>query len=207
MSTPSRLLGSLLLCALLTAGIGPPESSLRPLWDGETFEGWYRQGGGSWTIEDGVLIGSHQAGDERHGHLITDQTFDDFRLRVRYKAVRGNSGLYFRVEEVGGAVGVHGFQAEIDPRQDVGGLYETGGRAWVVQPDSAKVATYFRPGDWNTMTVRAVSDTIEVRVNGTLSAEVRGEVGRQEGRIALQLHGSQDVRVLFSEIAIEELSD
>ena len=180
-------------------------NDFRPLWDGESFDGWHRQGGGEWQIQDSLLVGTHSADEDRHGHLVTDQVYDNFTLRVRYKPVKGNSGLYFRSEEVGGTVGMHGFQAEIDPHDDPGGLYETGGRAWVTRPDSAQVAEHFHPEDWNTMKVRAEDDTIEVWVNGAKMSSLRGNAGRKQGRIALQLHGNQDVKVLFSRIEITGL--
>ena len=61
---------------------------------------------------------------------MTDQVFSDFTVRLKHKAVRGNSGLYFHIEEKGFS-GVSGFQAGIDAEKDAGGLYETNGRAWV----------------------------------------------------------------------------
>lgn len=185
------------ICALALTG-----DEFRPLWDGRSLDGWHQQGGGEWHVRDSLLVGTHSADEPRHGHLVTNQEYDDFTLRVRYRPVKGNSGLYFRAEEVGGEVGMHGFQAEIDPHDDPGGLYETGGRAWVVRPDSETVASHFRPEDWNTMKVRAHADTIMTWVNGTRMSTLRGDAGRTRGRIALQLHGNQDVTVLFSKIEI-----
>ena len=123
-------------------------------------------------------------------------------MRLKFKAVQGNSGLYFRVDKVKGAVGVHGFQAEIDPANDVGGLYETGGRAWVVQPTPEQVKKYFKPGQWNQMTVTAEGRHVVVHVNGQKTAELKDDPGRLEGHIALQLHGGQDMHVEFQDIEI-----
>lgn len=179
------------------------QDEFRPLWDGQTLQGWHEIGAGSWSIEDGILIGTHKASEERHGHLVTDKIYDDFTVRVVYKAVKGNSGLYFRTEETSGPVGVEGFQAEIDATKDAGGLYETGGRTWVVQPNAEEVAQYFRPNKWNEMTVSAQGRDVVVHVNGTKTAELTNDPGRLEGRLMLQLHGGQDMEVHIKSIEIK----
>lgn len=182
-----------------TAGYG--SDAWRPLWDGKTLAGWHVIGKGSWTIEDGAIRGSHVAAEKDFSHLVTDQEFGDFTVRLKFKSVRGNSGLYFRIEETGFS-GVSGFQAEIDASKDVGGLYETNGRAWVVQPSPEQVATWFKPGEWNEMTVTARGGDVVVHVNGQKSAELRNDPGRRRGRIALQVHGDQDVEVWFKDVEV-----
>jgi hypothetical protein len=172
----------------------------RPLFDGKTLNGWHTIPGGNWEVRDGVLIGTNTSSDQRHGLLVSDETFKDFTVQLKFKAVKGNSGLYFRAVEVNDVVGVNGLQAEIDASRDVGGLYETGGRAWVVQPSEQDVATWFEPGQWNTMTVSAYGKWIVVHVNGHKTAEVRDDAGRLDGRLALQLHGGQDMEVRFKDI-------
>ncbi len=37
----------------------------KSIWDGKTFSGWTKSGGGEWTIEDGALHGRSKPGDER----------------------------------------------------------------------------------------------------------------------------------------------
>ena len=178
----------------------------KPLFDGKTLNGWHKLPGGQWKVENGVIVGTSEASDPRHGMLVTDKQYSDFEIRIKYKAIKGNSGLYFRVKEVGGMYGVEGFQAEIHPVDDAGGLYETGGRGWVVKPDTADVKKWFKPGEWNTMTVRAKGKTVVVHVNGIKSAELKDDPGRTEGYIALQLHGEQDMHVMFKDIEINDLS-
>ena len=135
--------------------------------------------------------------------LVTDKIYKDFELRIKYLALKGNSGLYFRVKEVGGPYGVEGFQAEIDPLQGAGGLYETGGRGWVVEPDSADVKKWYKPGEWNSMTVSAKGRSVVVHLNGYKTAEIHNDPGRIEGHIALQLHGGNDMLVSFKDIQIK----
>ncbi len=172
-----------------------------PLWDGKTLKGWTKNGKGEWTIDNGVLSGKHAANVKPFGQLISDKRFKDFTVRLTYKAVSGNSGFYFRTDKGGGS-GVVGFQAEIDATKDAGGLYETGGRGWVVQPDAKLLSKYFKTNDWNTMTVSAHGSRITVDVNGFRTAEVINDPSRPEGHFALQLHGGQDVEVHFKDIQI-----
>lgn len=172
------------------------------LFNGKNLQGWHTIPGGKWEVQNGMIVGTSPKSDERHGLLVTDESFGDFTLEVTYKAIKGNSGLYFRAEEVGGVVGVHGFQAEIDPEKDAGGLYETGGRAWVVQPRPEDVKTWYKPNEWNTMTVTAIGRNVVVHVNGKKTAELTDDPGLLEGRIALQLHGGQDMHVLFKEVKL-----
>jgi hypothetical protein len=173
-----------------------------PLFDGKSLEGWHTLPGGKWEVREGVIEGSNTSSDKRHGLLVSDTTYKDFTVRLKFKALKGNSGLYFRADEIEGEVGVHGFQAEIDQNKDVGGLYETGGRGWVVQPASEDVKKWFEPQEWNQMTVSAHGQRIVVHVNGLMSAELKKDEGRPEGHLALQLHGGQDVQVMFKDVEI-----
>lgn len=187
---------------LLTVSAQGADSAWRPLWDGKSLQGWHQIGKGEWTIKDGAIIGRHSQKEPSYGHLVTDAIYKDFTIKVTYKSLKGNSGLYFRIEEKG-ASGVSGFQAEIDPRNDVGGLYETNGRAWVVRPTADEIKKFFKPDDWNTMVVSAQGTKVRVEVNGQQTAEIDDPKGRKQGYIALQVHGGQDVLVMFKDLFIK----
>ena len=195
------------LTATLLFFTGCKDGEWEPLFDGKSLNGWHKLPGGNWKVEDGAIVGTSPKSEERHGLLVSDDTYKDFEIRIKYKAIKGNSGLYFRVKEVGGQYGVEGFQAEIDPLGNAGGLYETSGRAWVVQPDSAEVKKWYKPGDWNTMSVRAEGRSVVVHVNGMKTAELKNDPGRIDGHIALQLHGGQEMNVMFKDIEINNLSE
>ena len=177
------------------------EGKWTPLFDGKTLAGWHPIGHGEWTVQDGAIRGVNKTAND-YGHLVSDKSYTDFTVRMKYKTVAGNSGFYFRIKPEGGS-GVSGFQAEIDPKNDVGGLYETNGRAWVSQPTPEQVKTWFKPGEWNEMTVTAKGRDITVTVNGKTSAELKNDPGKwTEGPFALQLHGGQDVEVWFKDIEL-----
>jgi len=176
----------------------------KPIWDGKTLQGWHEIGVGQWTIEKGAIVGRKKAAQREFGHLVTDAVFKDFTVRLKFKVLAGNSGFYFRIEERG-ASGVSGFQAEIDPASNTGGLYETNGRAWVVQPKSEEAKKWFKPNEWNELEVAAHGGHIVVHVNGIKTAELTDDPGRPKGHLALQLHGGNDMEVMFKNIAILEV--
>jgi hypothetical protein len=203
--SPRRLLIALVLLTatlLLCAAEAPPKpQGPKPLWDGKTLKGWHAIGQGEWKVEDGALVGRNVPGRD-FGHLVSDKSYKDFTIRVVYKAIKGNSGVYFRIKEQGFS-GVSGFQAEIDPEKDAGGLYETNGRNWVSQPKPEDVKKWYKPGEWNEMTVSAHGGNITVKVNGQTSAELKNDPGPfREGPFALQVHGGQAVEVMFKTIEL-----
>jgi len=199
----NSVMKTITLFLALLAGLISSRAAERwqPLWDGKTFHGWHLIGKGEWKVKNGAIHATHARAEKEFGHLVSDRVFKDFVVRLKFKALKGNSGLYFRIEEKGFS-GVSGFQAEIDAEKDVGGLYETNGRAWVIQPKPEDVKTWFKPGEWNEMTVSAQGGHVTVMVNGHKSAEIKDDPGRREGRFALQVHGSQDCDLWFKDIEI-----
>ena len=176
----------------------------KPLWDGRTLNGWHAIGKGEWHIEEGAIHGLHAKSENDYSHLVTDRAYTNFTARFKFRSLKGNSGFYFRIEEKG-ASGVSGFQAEIDPQADIGGLYETNGRGWVAKPKAAAIKEWLKPGDWNEMVITAVGTRIAVHVNGHKAVELANDsLGRLHGRLALQLHGNQDVDVWFKDLEIAE---
>lgn len=182
------------------------DEDFRPLFDGETFEGWQKSGGGRWAIEEGgVIVGRHDSSDARYGLLTSDAVYRDFTARLEFKVTQGNSGFYFRSRRSSGVGGIEGIQAEVDTSSAVAGLYESGGRGWVVKPTPAPdtLAGYFDPHGWNQLTVRARGDSVTTWLNGHRVADLDGNAGFRQGRFALQLHGGQDMLVRFRNLQVK----
>jgi hypothetical protein len=179
-------------------------SRWRPIWNGKNLEGWSALGGGRWSVEDGVIQGRSTPDQTSHGHLFSPEAFGDFAVRLQFKAMKGDSGVYFRAEE-GGKSGVQGIQANIDPEKDLGGLYEIDGRGWLARPKAEDVKKAFKPGEWNELSLVALGERITVFVNGFKTAELKDESGRKKGRLALQLHANQDVAIQFKDLAVLDL--
>src|SRR5206468_4034918 len=105
-------------------------------------KGWHPIGGGTWTVEDGVIVGKHDKSDKDYGHLVSDAAYQNFKIGLKFKCLAGNSGVYYRCKQQG--LNILGMQAEIDALKDVGGVYESGGKGWVVHPTAEDVAKWFR---------------------------------------------------------------
>ncbi|MEC8570725.1 MAG: DUF1080 domain-containing protein, partial [Planctomycetota bacterium] len=172
--------------------------SWEPLFNGKDLTGWHTQPGGEWKVVDGVIVGTSASSERRHGLLVSDRELTNFILRAKFRVREGNSGLYFRAEETDTNVAVRGFQAEVDRSSAVGGLYETAMRGWVRKPDPDVIENIVTHGEWVSITVTAIDDDVTVSLNGTTVTELLGDKeSLKKGRIALQLHGGQNMHVEF----------
>jgi len=91
------------------------------------------------------------------------------------------------------------------PGNFTGGIYESYGRGWLVQPDSVKDEV-LKMGEWNTMRVRAVGDHVTTWLNGVEMIDLRDEkIGEAEGVIALQIHSGGGIKLRWRNLRIIEL--
>ena len=175
------------------------------LFDGKTLKGWTPAPGGKWQVKDSAIVGTSPRSERRHGILLTDKQFSDFVVKARFRVHKGDSGFYFRAKRVKSAVSVNGFQVEVDTTQETGGLYETGGRAWVNKPNAKVIQERrYKQGEWTDLELSAISKHIVVKINGVVSSELKNDPGRKRGHIGLQLHGGQDMHVEYKNLIIYE---
>lgn len=173
-----------------------------PIFNGTDLTGWNPLPGGKWEVLDGCIHGTSPASEPRHGILLSNDTFGDFTVRFNFKVDKGDSGFYFRAQPVKSNVNIHGFQIEVDTTFETGGLYETGGRAWVVKHDADKSRNNYRQGEWNSMVLSAHGRDVTVNLNSRHSASLKNDPGNLKGHFGLQLHGSQDMDVYYKNIEI-----
>lgn len=195
------------LCGIATAACAEEKHAWTPLFNGNDLTGWSAKPGGEWKVVDGVIVGTSEASEKRHGLLVSDKAYSDFEVRFRFKVTAGNSGFYFRSKPVEHKVGIKGFQAEVDRTVATGGLYETLGRAWVKKPDAGVMKKLYTPGEWTDMTVRAVGGDITVSVNGQAVVKLKNDKGAASGHFALQLHGGQRMDVAYKDIKIRKIEE
>ena len=177
-----------------------------PLFDGKTLKGWTPMQGGNWEVKDGAILGTSQKSEQRHGMLLTNREYSDFVIQAKFCVHKGDSGFYFRSAKVKSAVSVNGFQVEIDTSQETGGLYETGGRAWVKKPSKKAIAERkYEQGKWADLELRAIGRNVTVSINGVVCSELKNDKGRTKGHFGLQLHGGQEMHVEYKDIRIKEL--
>ena len=177
-----------------------------PLFNGKNLDGWKVLPGGTWTVEDGVIVGRSPKSEKRHGILLSEKEYTDFVVTAKFRVLSGDSGFYFRSDPVNRPASVNGIQVEVDSSQETGGLYETGGRYWISKVEELPAdKQFYTPGEWSTLELRAEGGDIEVKINGVVSAKVTNDIGRKKGHFGLQLHGGDEMHVEFKDINIEEL--
>ncbi len=174
------------------------------LFNGKDLSGWKIYGTEKWYVEDGLLI-CESGPDEEYGYLATKKSYKDFELTVDFKQeANGNSGVFFRSYIEG--TRITGWQAEVaPPGHNTGGIYESYGRGWLIQPDPEKDKA-LHMGEWNTMTIKAVGDQVTTWLNGEMMIDFEDEkIGAAEGSIALQIHSGGGIKVLWRNLNIKEL--
>ena len=180
-------------------------AEFKPIFDGKTLKGWTPAPGGKWEVKDGAIVGTSPKSERRHGILLTDKQYSNFVVKAKFRVHSGDSGFYFRAERVKSAVSVHGFQVEVDTSQETGGLYETGGRAWVHRPTAEVIKKRkYKKGEWTDLELSAIDRNIVVKINGVVSTELKNDKSRTRGHIGLQLHGGQVMHVEYKDIVISE---
>ncbi len=177
-----------------------------PLFDGKTLNGWTAMPGGKWEVKDGAILGTSPKSEKKHGILLSDKEYSDFIVRAKFRVHKGDSGFYFRAKKVKSSVNVNGFQVEVDTSKETGGLYETGGRAWVFKPSKEAISKRkYIPGAWTNLELRANGRNITVKINGVICSELKKDKGNTKGYFGLQLHGNQEMKVEYKDILIREL--
>ena len=110
---------------------GKNDEGFRPLFDGVSLKGWKAQTRsqaqyslGSWTVQDGVLIGG-QNPPGVGAYLVSDETFDDFELQIEARPDWPvDTGILVRTVPQGNV----GIQVLLDhrPPGGIGGYYGNG---------------------------------------------------------------------------------
>lgn len=204
---PRAAARGVLVAALLLLAFGVPALAQEPvsIFNGRDLEGWTIHGTELWYVEDGELI-CESGPDAQYGYLRTDATWTDFELTLEFRQeADGNSGVFFRSTIDG--VRISGWQAEVaPPGLFSGGIYESYGRGWLVQPDPEKDSA-LRMGEWNQMRIRVVGDRVTTWINGTEMVDFADpKIGEATGHIALQIHDGGGIRVRWRNLRVTDLS-
>ena len=188
-------------CGVLAQGA---EQGWTPLFNGKDLAGWKNYGAEKWTVEKGEILG--EAVTKEYGYLGTEKTYANFEMRGKFKAEgTGNSGIFYHAVIEG--TSIQGVQVEVDPRPGMhtGGLYETGGRQWIVWPSPAGEQA-MKPTDWNEVRFIVHGSHIVSWVNGVLALDYTDPKPKfSDGIIALQLHSGGEGKMRFKDLAIREI--
>lgn len=175
------------------------------IFNGQDLDGWTIHGTELWYVENGELV-CESGPDQAYGYLRTERSFTDFELTLEFKQeADGNSGVFFRSTIEG--TRITGWQAEVAPPGFFsGGIYESYGRGWLIQPEPEKDEA-LRMGEWNEMRVRVVGSRVTTWINGVEMIDLDDEgIGRAgEGHIALQIHDGGGIKVRWRNLRVLEL--
>ena len=174
------------------------------LFNGKDLSGWKIHGTELWYVEKGLLV-CESGPDKKYGYLSTNKFYDDFILTLEFKQeANGNSGVFFRSKLEG--TKISGWQAEVaPPGNNSGGIYESYGRGWLIQPDPEKDKA-LRMGEWNRMKIKVVGDKVTTWLNGTKMISLEDEkIGQGKGSIALQIHSGGGIKVKWRNLEIKSL--
>ena len=175
------------------------------LFNGKDLTGWTIHGTEKWFVENSELI-CESGPDKQYGYLSTNKTYKSFELTLVFKQeANGNSGVFFRSSIEG--VKISGWQCEVAPlNHHTGGIYESYGRGWLIQPDSTK-EKYLKTGKWNKLKLKVVGDEVTTWLNGHQMIYIKDEkIGAGNGFIALQIHDGGGIKVRWKKIMIKELN-
>jgi hypothetical protein len=206
---------------------GEKEEGFKPLFDGETTEGWrsYRKEGfpeNGWVIDDGAL---HIQAGGGAGDIITEEQFTDFDFRFEWKVAEGaNSGIFYRVTEEGRRSYDSGIEYQILDNDGHGdgkkAITSAASNYALYPPEGAETKPV---GEWNTGRISQKGNHVEHWLNGkkVVEFEVGGEDWNKRiadskfsdaelfaksptGHIGLQDHGND---VWFRNLRIKVLAE
>jgi hypothetical protein len=203
------LVATALLAGLTGAAQKPPEGGWQALFNGKDLTGWKKNGDEKWIVEQGTILCESTA--NKYGYLTTEKTYRDFDLRLKFKGeATGNSGLFFHARITGidpeHGPDIEGMQVEVDPSigKHTGGLYESGGRGWVIMP-TPEGEKALKPNEWNDLEASVHSNHIVVRLNGVQVTDYNDASPKYtDGVIALQIHTGGGVKMRWKDIYIKE---
>jgi len=174
------------------------------IFNGKDLTGWTIHGTEKWYVENGELI-CESGPDKQYGYLSTDKSYYNFELFVQFKLeANGNSGVFIRSGIEG--TKISGWQVEVaPPDQHTGGIYESYGRGWLVQPEPEN-EKMLKADDWNTMRILVNNDEITTWLNNKKMIYLKDEkIGSGKGFIALQIHDGGGIKVRWKGLIIKEM--
>ena len=175
----------------------------KSLFNGKDLAEWTIYGTEKWYVENGELV-CESGPDKQYGYFATQKEFKDFELSLQFKQEsNGNSGVFFHSQIEG--TKISGWQVEVaPPNRHTGGIYESYGRGWLIQPTEEKEKA-LKENDWNDLKVRVKGNQVITWLNGVeMITFIDDQIGSRSGKIALQIHDGGGVKVRWRKILLKE---
>ena len=175
------------------------------LFNGTDLTGWKIYGTEKWYVKDNLLI-CESGPDKGYGYLSTEKFYDNFILTLEFNQESdGNSGVFFRSNIEG--TKISGWQVEVaPPGSHSGGIYESYGRGWLIQPPS-EYDDVVVLNQWNFMKIKVFNNEVTTWINGIKMININDDkIGKGVGSIALQIHDGGNIKVKWKNINMEMLN-
>jgi hypothetical protein len=150
----------------ILADIGDDQADFKPVFNGKDLTGWTGA-----TDSYSAVDGSLKCTGGTHGNLFTDDTYDNFIVRLEFKLPPGgNNGLAIRAPKTEGDIAYEGMELQVldhtHPKYKDLHDYQFHGSLYGLAP--AQHDGYLRPvGEWNYEQVKVDGDNIVVELNGS----------------------------------------
>jgi hypothetical protein len=193
-----------IIFAMLFLSASAFSQKFKSLFNGKDLSGWTAHGTEKWYVENGELV-CESGPDKQYGYLSTNKNYKNFVLVVKFKLeANGNSGVFIRSDIEG--TKISGWQVEVAPPDlHTGGIYESYGRGWLIQP-KPEDEKYLSADGWNEMKIKAVNNEVTTWLNGKQMVNITDEkIGSGVGFIALQIHDGGGIKVRWKDIRIQSL--
>ncbi len=202
----------------------------RPLFNGKDLTGWHQDVPdmdknpavkSPFLVRNGLLVSMGNP----NGHLITDSVYSNYRLRFQYRFAGkpGNCGVLVHASTPRALYKMFPKSVEVQM------MHENAGDFWCIREDIAVPDMEKRRGEkaqwgttedklrrivnltdgsekplgqWNTMTIECLNDSVKVWLNGDLVNYGTGSTARK-GQIALQAEGAE---VEFKQILLTPIT-
>ncbi|QXP54455.1 DUF1080 domain-containing protein [Cellulophaga sp. HaHa_2_95] len=209
---------NLLSVLLFILAFNACSTPVTPLFNGKDLSGWHTDipakdsilnAPNSFIVRDGILV---SLGEPR-GHLITDNTYKNYRLTVEYRFTKeaGNCGILVHASTP------RALYAMFPKSMEVQMEHENAGDFWCIQMDITTNNMISRRGpkeewgvvegkarriknltegsehalgEWNTMVIECFQDKIKVWVNGDF-VNYGYNADETSGQIAIQAEGAE----------------
>ncbi len=195
----------LLICLLIVLSPDSISAQSKSIFNGKDLTGWTIHGTEKWYVEKGELV-CESGPDKQYGYLSTNDEYKNFILTVNFKLeANGNSGIFIRSGIEG--TKISGWQVEVaPPGLHTGGIYESYGRGWLIQPKPADEAN-LKGDQWNLMKIEVKNDEVTTWLNGKKMVYLKDQkIGEGKGFIALQIHDGGGIKVRWKNIKVTQLN-
>src|SRR6266853_36235 len=177
MHFPSSLLTVTLLgFSISLASADPPPArsgQAKPIFDGQTLEGWEAPAPLLWAVKDGCLTGGDGNKIPYNDFLCTKASYSNFILHLKIKLTGDpktgfiNSGIQIRTQRNPTGHEVCGYQCDYGEPAWYGAIYDEGRRnRLMMQSDMEALRPVIHLGDWNDYVIKADWPGIQTWING-----------------------------------------